>query len=276
VAPGEPDAARVSPNRTDGADPVPVAIGQPRGHASAILIALLVVIFAAGSFGRLVPGPRPQIQPGTSPNPPVASSGPAMRLVSPIAGVLWLRSTEIFVRGIAPSGVRRIDVSVRIGGQPNGQAFLDVGAGRQFDGLVPITPPARRTAAVLELRAAGRSDILAAVAFPVEAGALLLPSDPSGLHGRAGGVLIVDVIVYGGVRELRGLLTGVNGDLIATGVTILPGPGSVRAGSPRTVAIELKIPVRPLPGRARLHLLGIDPDGIEVEHIDANVALSGE
>jgi hypothetical protein len=86
--------------------------------------------------------------------------------------------------------------------------------------------------------------------------------------------MIVDVVVYGGLRELRGLLTGVNGDLIATGSTMLSGPGSLRGGSPRTVAIELAIPVRPLPGRARLHLLGIDPAGMEVEHIDANVALS--
>lgn len=265
----------MSPNRVQSGDPVPQAIERPRGHASTILVALLVAIVAAGAFGRLVPGARPVIVAGASPSAPGQTPEPTVRLVSPITGVLWLRSTEILVRGIAPPGTRRIEVNVRIGGQPNGEAVLDVELGRQFSGLVAIIPPAHRTAAVLEVREAGRSDILAAVSFPVESGALLLPRDPSGLHGRAGGVLIVDVVVYGGVREVRGLLTGVNGDLIATGSTMLSGPGSTRGGSPRTVAIELEIPRRPLPDRARLHLLGIDLAGMEVEHIDANVALSG-
>lgn len=265
----------MSPHRVQSGDPVPHAIERPRGHASTILVALLVAVVAAGAFGRLVPGPRPVIEAGTSPSAPGQTSEPAVRLVSPITGVLWLRSTGILVRGIAPPGIRRIEASVRIGGRPNGEAVLDVDRARQFDGLVPITPPADRTTAVLEVRESGRSAILAAVSFPVEAGALLLPRDASGLHGLAGGVLIVDVVVYARLRELRGLLTGVNGDLIATGSTMLSGPGFTPDGSPRTVAIELAIPLRPLPDRARLHLLGIDFAGMEVEHIDANVALSG-
>jgi hypothetical protein len=196
-------------------------------------------------------------------------------LVAPGAGVLVLRSTEVLVRGVAAPGIRRIEATVSTGGRPIGQAEIGVSAGRQIDGLVPIIPPAHRTAAILEVREAGEPDVLAQVSFAVEAGALLLPRDSSALRGRAGGVLIVDVLVYGRLSELRALLTGVDGHLIATGSTMLSGPGSVR-GEPRTVAIELEIPTEALPSRARLHLLGIDPAGVEVEHIDANVVLSGD
>ena len=233
------------------------------------------MVAAAGAFGRLVPSRGPAGDPGTSPGASSPSPEPAVQLVSPIAGVVQLRSTEVLVRGVADPGIRRLDVTVKVGGQPIGQGILDVNAGRRFDGLIPITPPAHRTSAILEIREVGRTERLTEVSFYVDAGALLLPIDPSALHGRAGRVLIVDVLVYGRLRELRGLLTGVDGHLIATGSTMLSGPGSVRGG-PRTVAIKLEIPNEPLPSRARLHLLGIDAAGIEVEHIDANVILSAD
>jgi hypothetical protein len=266
----------VTPAPAPNGDPVPVAIASPHGRGPAILIVLLVAVVAAGAFGRLVPSAGPATEPGTSPRASVSAPEPAVRLVSPIADVLHLRSTEVLVRGVAEPGIRGIDVSVDVAGQPIGGANLNVGVGRRFSGLVRITPPAHRTIAVLEIREVGGTELLAEVSFPVDAGALLLPKDPSGLRGRAGGVLIVDVLVYGRLRELRGLLTGVDGDLIATGSTVLSGVHFARGGSPRTVAIELEIPIGALPSRARLHLLGIDPAGIEVEHIDANVLLSGD
>lgn len=262
----------MSTESTTNGDPVPVAIGPPRGPQAAILVGLLVVVAAAGAFGRLVPSPGPARDPGASPGASSPSPEPAVRLVSPIAGVVHLRSTEVLVRGVAEPGIRRIDVFVNVGGQPIGQASLDV-LGRRFSGPVQITPPAHRAVAILEIWEVGRIERLAQVSCYVDAGALLLPKDPSALHGRAGEVLVVDVLVYGRLRELRGLLTGVDGHLIASGSTMLSGPGSVR-GEPRTVAIKLEIPNEPLPGRARLHLLGIDAAGIEVEHIDANVVLS--
>jgi hypothetical protein len=264
----------VSSDPSPNGDPVPVAIAAPRGRESAILIALLGLVVAAGAFGRLVPSPAPAPQPGTS--PAASSPEPGVRLVSPIADVLHLRSTEVLVRGVAVPGIRGIDVTISVGGQPIGGANLPVGVGRRFDGLVRITPPAHRTIAILEIRAVGGTERLAKVSFPVEAGALLLPKDPSDLHGRAGGVLIVDVLVYARLGEVRGLLTGVDGHLFATGSATLSGPGFVRGGQPRTVAIELDIPNVPLPARARLHLLGIDAAGVEVEHIDANVSLAND
>lgn len=264
----------MSSDPSPNGDPVPVAIAAPRGRGSAILVALLGLVVTAGAFGRLVPSPGPATDPGTSPAAP--SPEPRVRLVSPIAGVLHLRSTEVLVRGVAVPGIRGIDITVSVGGQPIGGANLPVGVGRRFDGLVRITPPAHRTVAILEIREVGGTERLAEVTFPIDAGALLLPKDPSDLHGRAGGVLVVDVLVYGRLREVRGLLTGVDGHLFATGSALLAGSGSVRGAAPRTVAIELEIPHVPLPARARLHLLGIDPDGIEVEHIDANVSLSND
>jgi hypothetical protein len=264
----------VSSDPSPNGDPVPVAIASPRGRESAILIALLGLVVAAGAFGRLVPSPAPAIHPGAS--PAAASPEPRVRLVSPIAGVVHLRSTEVLVRGLAPPGIRGLDATIYVGGEAIGGANLAVDLGRRFDGLVRITPPAYRTAATLEIREVGRPERLADVSFPIDAGALLLPRDPSGLRGRAGGVLIVDVLVYGRLRELRGLLTGVDGDLIATGSTMLSTRGYVRGGLPRTVAVELEIPLEAVPSRARLHLIGIDPAGIEVEHIDANVTLSGD
>ena len=266
----------MSADPTPNGDPVPVAIAAPRGRESAILIALLGLVVAAGAFGRLVPSPTPAVEPGASPGVQSPDPEPGVRLVSPIAGVVHLRSTEVLVRGVALPGIRGLDVRIHVSGQAIGGANLAVGAGRRFDGVVPITPPAHRALAVLEIREVGATEVLADVSFPVDAGALLLPKDPSGLRARAGGVLIVDVLVYGRLREVQGLLTGVDGNLIAIGSTLLSAPGSVRGGPPRTVAIELEIPTGALPSRARLHILGFDAGGVEVEHIDANVSLSND
>jgi hypothetical protein len=272
VAEGE--AGSVSSDPSPNGDPVPVAIGSPRGRESAILIALLGLVVAAGAFGRLVPAPAPATGPGTSPGLRTPAPEPAVRLVSPIGNVLYLRSTEVLVRGVAQPGIRRLDARVNVGAESIGEAVIGVDPGRRFDAMVRITPPALRTIARLEIRELGGTELLAEVSFPIEAGALLLPEDPSGLHGRAGGVLVVDVFVYGQLGEVRGLLTGVDGHLFATGSAVLSGQGSSYGGVPRTVAIELKIPKIPLPARARLHLLGFDAAGVEVEHIDANVSLS--
>ncbi len=268
--------------RQPGDELVPVSVVAHRGLDPAVLVALVIIVVLVGIFGRLVPTPsavtEPAPSPGGSGGAALVSPAPAVRLVSPVADVAWFGSTELLVRGVAEPGIRRLDVMVSVGGQPIGQAQVDVDValGRQFSELVSITPPANRTTARLEVREAGRSEVLVAVAFPVEAGALLLPRDPSRLHGRAGGVLIVDVLVYGRLRELRGLITGADGNLIATGTTVLSGQRSLRGGSPRTVSIELKIPTEGVPSRAQLHLLGIDSAGAEVEHIDSTVSLSSD
>ena len=95
------------------------------------------------------------------------------------------------------------------------------------------------------------------------------------LRGQAGETLVVDVLVYGQLSEIRGLLTSVDGQLIATGSQLVAPP---RGGSawPRTMGLTIEIPLERLPARARLHVLAIDRDGTEVEHIDANVALSND
>jgi len=108
----------------------------------------------------------------------------------------------------------------------------------------------------------------------VEAGALILPRDPSILRGTAGRTLVVDVLVYRPVGEIRGLLTGQDGTLIAEGETRMGMSGV--SGWPRTIGLPLEIPADRLPSRARLHLLAIDADGTEVEHIDSNVVLSND
>jgi hypothetical protein len=232
-------------------EPVPVSLGVRPGVDLAILASLVIVVVLLGIFGRLVPLPSSVSDPGRSPvsSSPVqaGSSVPVIQLVAPGAGVLMLRSTEVLVRGEANAGIRRIEATVSIGGRPSGEAVLEVGVGRRFSGVIAVTPPAHRTPATLQVREAGQVDVLTEVEFSIEAGALLLPKDPSAFHGRAGRVL---------------------------GSTKLSVSGAVRV-DPRTVAIELEIPSPPLPDRARLHLLGIDGAGKEVEHVDANVVLSG-
>jgi hypothetical protein len=166
-----------------------------------------------------------------------------------------------------------IEVAVVAHGRSIGNARVEVDPNGEFDALVPIIPPAERTAATLEIRdVAQAGPPLAKIELLVEAGALVLPRDTSMLRGTAGRTLVVDVLVYGPVDEIRGLLTGQDGTLIAQGETRI-GIGGV-AGWPRTIGLPLDIPTDRLPPRARLHLLAFDSDGTEVEHIDSNVVLS--
>lgn len=260
----------MSPRGNTGDDPVLTSIGPRRGLGSGAIVAGLVVVVALGFLGRLVPQREP-LEPAAVVITPSPESG--VRLASPFANVLYLRTTEVAVRGTAPRGIEQLDVAVVIRGQSIGEARIDVDARGRFSGLVSIIPPAARRVAVLEVRDAGPlGALLAEVSFPVQAGALVLPSEPFRLRGKAGSTMVVDVLVYGPLREIRGLLTSVDGRLIATGSTLVGPP---RGESwPRTIALAIEIPSDRVPDRARLHILAFDQAETEVEHIDANVALS--
>jgi hypothetical protein len=234
-------------------------------------VAGLIVVVGLGVLGRLVPPPAPREPAAVEVAP---SPEPGVRLVSPYADVLYLRTTEVAVRGTAPGGIEHLDVAVVVGGQSIGEARFDVDAIGRFNGLVSIVPPVARSVGVFEVRDPGSLDrLLAEVSFFVQAGALVLPRDPSMLRGKAGSTLVVDVLVYGPLREIRGLLTSVDGRLIANGSTLVRPPRR-GGGWPRTIGLSIEIPFDRLPDRARLHVLAIDQAGTEVEHIDANVALS--
>lgn len=251
--------------------PVTTPLERPRGPGLGPIVAGLVVVVALGVLGRLVPsyesrGPAVEV---VAPSPE-----PTIGLVSPFSQVLYRRTTEVQARGTAPVGTTEVTVAVLIGGEPIGEARIDVDAARRFDGLVPIVPPRTRSVAVLSVRDSASQDaLLAEVSFEVEAGALILVRDPSMLRGTANSTLVVDVLVYGSFYELRGLLTTVDGRLIAAG-SALVGPRPAGASWPRTMALEIEIPLEQLPARARLHVLGLDGSGTELEHIDFNVALS--
>lgn len=256
---------------TTGDGPALTSIGPRRGLGSGAIVAGLIVVAALGALGRLVPPPaeRTPLAAAATPTPETG-----VRLVSPFSNVLYLRTTEIAVRGTAPAGVRQLDALVVVGRRSIGEARIDVDTAGRFSGRVTIVPPAARSVGVLEVRDTGAlGRLLAEVTFAVEAGGLVLPADPSPLRGKAGSTLVVDVLVYGPLREIRGLLTSVDGRLIATGSTPV-GPRVAEGGWPRTLGLSIEIPLDRLPDRARLHLLAIDPAGNEVEHIDVNVALS--
>ena len=253
--------------------PVPVSVGQRRGHSAAVVLAVLALVFVAGAFGRLVEPPAGRVPVGVLEGSPGPSVEPGFALVSPNSDVLYLRTTEIVVRGVAPSRIHQLEATIFVRGRPIGDSVIDVGDDGRFDGIVSFAPSAARTAAHFELRELGGvGDPLAELTFPVEAGALVLPRDPSRLRGEAGGTLVIDVLVYGQVRQIRGLLTGEDGTLIAVGSRRL-GAGLAVAEEPRTLTLPLVIPDQRLPDRARLHLLAFDRDGMEVEHIDSNVVL---
>jgi hypothetical protein len=72
--------------------------------------------------------------------------------------------------------------------------------------------------------------------------------------------------------EIRGLLTN-DGTLIAEGSMAL-GPHRGNAPVPRTIGLQLDVPAQRLPGWGRLHLIAVDAEGREIEHIDSNVQLS--
>ena len=252
--------------------PVTIPIGPGLGVGSWAIAVGLIAVVALGALGRVIPPPATS-EPAAAPTV-VPTLAPDVQLVSPFGNVLYLRTTEVDVRGTAPLGIGQVDVAVMIGGESIGEARLDVDATGRFSGLLSIIPPKTRSVALLEVRDPASQDrLLREVSFAVQAGALILPRDPSMLRGQAGATLVVDVLVYGPVGEIRGLLTSVDGRLIATGSTSVESPRG-GAGWPRTIGLTIEIPLERLPARARLHVLAIDREGTEAEHIDANVALS--
>ena len=278
MPPASADADRVSGPQSPDDGPVPVRIAPRRGPGSVLAIAVLGAVFFVGLFGRLIPDRAPPgldlsaEEAGGSSRP---SSPQGFSLVSPGSGVLWLGTTEIGIRGTAPSGMDRIDASLAFEGTAAGQVVLPVEARGRFSGILPVVPPALRTVGTLTVvEAGGDGAPLAEVPVLVEAGSVILISEPSRLRGQVAGVLIVDILVYGRLRELRGLLTGLDGNLIASTSSSLRAFNPDDAALPRTVALELAIPAEGVPPRARLHVLAIDVAGEEVAHIDANVALA--
>jgi len=262
----------VSPPTDQIDDPVAIPLGRRLGAGSWAIAVGLVVVVALGALGRLMPPPAAPEAAATATALPTGA--PGVQLVSPFGDVLYLRTTEVDVRGTAPLGNGQVDVAVMIGAESIGEARLDLDAMGRFNGLVPIIPPKTRSVAVLEVRDPASLDrLLGEVSFAVQAGALILPRDPSMLRGQAGATLVVDVLVYAPLGEIRGLLTSVDGRLIASGLTLVESPRG-GAGWPRTIGLMIEIPLERLPDRARLHVLAIDREGTEVEHIDANVALS--
>ena len=259
------------PSPDQNGPPVAIRLGAPRGVGPWAIVVGLVAVVSLGLLGRLVPAPAAELPAAPT---VMASPEPGAQLGSPFADALYLQTTEIAVRGTAPGGIQQVDIRVVVGGLPIGEARIDVDATGRFDGLVSIIPPIARSVGVLEVRDPGSSGrLLTEVSFAVEAGALILPREPSTLRGEAGSIMVVDVLVYGPLREIRGLLTSVDGTLIATGSTLVGLPRGAGAG-PRTIGMSIEIPRTRLPDRVRLHILAFDQAGAEVEHIDANVALS--
>jgi hypothetical protein len=262
----------VSPPPEEPIDTVAIPIGPRPGAGSWAVAAGLLVIVALGALGRLAP-------PAAAPEPTVAivvpTPVPDVQIVSPFGGVLYRRTTQVAVRGSVPLGTAEVDIAVIIGTEAIGEARLVVDASGRFKGLVSIIPPRAKSIAILEVRDPAVDRLLADVSFDVQAGALVLPRAPSMLRGRAGETLVIDVLLYGPASEIRGLLTSVDGQLIATGSKLVASP-QAGSGWPRTIGLALEIPLERLPARARLHLLAIDREGTEVEHIDGNVALSND
>ncbi len=251
--------------------PVAIRLGRGPGMGPWGIAAGLVAVVTLGALGRLVPPPA-----ATAAAPTVVPT-PAqeVQLVNPSGNVLYRRTTEVSVRGTAPLGIAEVEVAILIGAESIGETRLDVDARGRFGGVVSIIPPKARSIAFLEVRDPASQDrVLGGVSFAVQAGASILPRDPSLLRGTAGTTLVVDVLAYVPIGEMRGLLTSVDGKLIAESSLLAPP----RNGStfPHTIGLTIEIPVERLPERARLHIVAIDRAGMELEHIDANVALSND
>jgi hypothetical protein len=261
-----------------------VRLESRRGPGLTIALGFLAVVAVAGILGRLVPAPQPAqlaLPDGSATNAD-PSSAPRLRVASPIAGVTWLRTTEVRVHGVADAGLGQLDVLLAPAApgpavSEYGRTSMEVDAGGAFDAVVSFVPPFERTMAVLEISPRDAPDVvLAELTFPVEAGSLLLVRDPARLRGRPGGVLVVDVLAYEGVPRVRALLTGRDGILIASVERVLSRAGAAtkpEGDQPRTIALEIPIPATGVPDRGRLHLLGFDREGMEIEHIDATVSL---
>lgn len=262
-------------------DAVRSSAGSGGGPRVGVVAGVLIVIVAFGLLGRLLPDPGGPARAEASEGPggvttlTPTSVVPGFRLVSPLAGTVWLRATEIDVWGVAPPDLGVMDAVVRVEAAVIGQGEIDVGPGGRFSATIPIVPPGERAAATLELREAGGSRrTLTEVPFSVDAGALVLVRDPSTLHGQAGQVLVVDILVYGRLREVRGLLTSQGGALIVRASKRLSDTGPVTVGPPRSVVLELLLPSDAPTGRSRLHVIGVDRTDSELEHIDVNVRVS--
>jgi len=242
---------------------------------------VLVVIVALAAFGRLVPGVDPAGRDGAWAGPPdrqatdrpAPSTGP--RLLAPVAGVLWIRAAEIDARGFVDAGVGAVEALVVANGTVLGKATFEVDASGQFDGVVGITPPVERTAVRLEIREPGRGGpALAAVAFLVEAGSAVLIRDESSLGARIGETLIVDVLVYQSLHQIRALVTGPGGTLIAEATGSAALRDLLPNAAPATLMLRLAVPANVRPTRARLHVVALDRPGHEVAHTDANLPIT--
>ncbi len=265
------EPATVRPPERPIERPVLTPIGRRQGPGWGTLGVALVVMTTLGVLGRFVPTPEAAAPPASSvAGAPVAGA----TLVSPFSDVLYRRTTEVAVQGTAPAATMKVDIVVIVDGRQIGETQLAVDPAGGFGGLVPIIPPKARSVAVLEVRdPATGGRLLAQASFAVQANSLILPREPSMLRGTAGSTMIVDVLIYGPLKEVRGLLTSVDGRLIASGSTRV-GPPVAGVGWPRTIVLELEIPLERVPALVRLHVMAIDRAGTELEHIDANVVLS--
>ena len=241
---------------------------------------ILVAIVVVGVVGRFVPGADPPVgQSVVLPEPSRdggarASQGTGARLTLPVADVLWLGATEIAARGEVPPGIAAVDALVVAAGELLGKATLSVDPSGRFEGVVPITPPATRTAARLEVRRPNLDGPpLAEIGFLVEAGSAVLVSNRSSLRALIGGTTIVDVLVYEPLHEIRALVTTPGGVLVAEATASPPRQIPGIGGAPVTVMLRIAIPADVRPARARLHVLALDRPGHEVAHVDTNVRI---
>lgn len=240
---------------------------------------VLVVVVALGVLGRILPGADPggrEARPSGLLDPDVGArpvTGP--RLLVPVADVLWFGTTEIGARGVVDVDMSAVEAVVVADGALLGKATLDVDASGHFEGVVAITPPAERTAARLEVREPGRQGPpMTAVGFLVEAGSAVLIVGASNLRARVGETTIVDVLVYASLHEIRTVVTGSGGTLIADATVPAPLRGLRPPDKPATLMLQVAIPAGVRPTIARLHVLGLDRTGHEVAHVDANLPIA--
>lgn len=240
---------------------------------------VLVVVVALGVLGRILPSSDPGGGEARSSDllDPYVGARPATgpRLLVPVADVLWLGTTEIAARGVVDVDISAVEAVVVADGTLLGKATLDVDASGNFDGVVAITPPAERTAARLEVRELGlEGPPLTGVGFMVEAGSALLIVGASSLRARVGESNIVDVLVYESLHEIRTVVTGPGGTLIADATVPVPLRGPRSAARPATLMLQIAVPADVRPTIARLHVLGLDRAGSEVAHVDANLSIA--